>query len=330
MNDWKHLLTAVLAVFALGLTANDALAKKRSKYYTVKDGDTLSGIASRFGCIAKEILRINKSKIPNPDVIAKGLRLYMPKKCRKRRPVSSSPTEPIEDMVRGIKWAINSPFCKQIKQKPQKRFFRSSYRSQCGSGTECRRKHKAFTAFRTKNYGYFRGFGDKELNANNPQHYTQWIDFMEKKVRLNQLAIHPLKCAERAIKKRCKKCTPDPKYPGECKKKFPYKPRVLSGLRHRNTFRGGEVSNHVYGIAIDLDPSHNTCCGCVGKWKKHPKCRRKLPKNQRMIMPMCWVKEFEKFGFYWLGNDKLQDTMHFEFLGDPDRIRRAVRKYRNQ
>ena len=39
-----------------------------------------------------------------------------------------------------------------------------------------------------------------------------------------------------------------------------------------------------------------------------------------MAMPECWVHAFEKYGFYWLGNDQLQDTMHFEFLADPERI----------
>jgi len=157
---------------------------------------------------------------------------------------------------------------------------------------------------------------------------------MGKRVRMNQLVIHPLKCAERAVIKHCRKCKEDSAYPNECevkKKWFPYKPRVVSGLRHRNTFRGGEVSNHVYGIAIDFDPSHNTCCGCVGKWKRHAKCRnRKLQTYERMRMPMCWVEEFEEYGFYWLGNDSLKDTMHFEFLGDPDVIRRTVRTYRNK
>jgi hypothetical protein len=32
------------------------------------------------------------------------------------------------------------------------------------------------------------------------------------------------------------------------------------------------------------------------------------------------VNAFTKFGFYWLGEDPMQDTMHFEFLGDPDTI----------
>ena len=39
-----------------------------------------------------------------------------------------------------------------------------------------------------------------------------------------------------------------------------------------------------------------------------------------MAMPKSWVDTFERFGFYWLGHDVLQDTMHFEFLGDPDKV----------
>ena len=40
-------------------------------------------------------------------------------------------------------------------------------------------------------------------------------------------------------------------------------------------------------------------------------------------MPACWVKAFERFGFYWLGRDELEDTMHFEFLGDPAKIKKG-------
>ena len=154
-------------------------------------------------------------------------------------------------MVSGIKWTPNGKFCKTLKKKlkPNPKFNRGYYRGRgCGSYAECKKRHRAFTNFRTKNYGYFPGFGDKELNPNNPAHYSQWIEFMGKRVRLNQLVIHPLKCAERAVTKHCRKCKEDPDYPNECevkKKWFPYKPRVVSGLRHRNTYRGGEVSNHV-------------------------------------------------------------------------------------
>ena len=89
----------------------------------------------------------------------------------------------------------------------------------------------------------------------------------------------------------------------------------------RNTYRGGEVTNHAYGIAIDIDPSENTCCGCVKPWSDAPACKRVTQSEyDHMAMPECWVHAFERYGFYWLGHDVLKDTMHFEFLGDPDRI----------
>ena len=56
-------------------------------------------------------------------------------------------------------------------------------------------------------------------------------------------------------------------------------------------------------------------------WNDAPACKRP-GKNEydHMEMPECWVHAFERFGFYWLGHDVLRDTMHFEFLGDPDKI----------
>jgi hypothetical protein len=42
---------------------------------------------------------------------------------------------------------------------------------------------------------------------------------------------------------------------------------------------------------------------------------------ERTALPRCWIDAFERFGFYWLGRDPgLRDTMHFEFLGDPELI----------
>jgi hypothetical protein len=140
-------------------------------------------------------------------------------------------------------------------------------------------------------------------------------------IRINKRVIPALKCVERALKESCATCTEDPAFPRECTKRFPYKPRRLSGIRFKNSFRGGEISNHVFGIAVDVDPSENTCCKCVAKWRSHPLCKqRDLKVHERMIMPICWVEIFEKYGFYWLGHDRLQDTMHFEFLGKPEII----------
>ena len=92
-------------------------------------------------------------------------------------------------------------------------------------------------------------------------------------------------------------------------------------MRSFNTFHTGEISNHVYGIAIDIDPDRNPCCGCIGA-SHFPRCKGgPQPAYPPMKLPQCWVDSFEKYGFYWLGNDPdLRDTMHFEFLGDPDKI----------
>jgi hypothetical protein len=126
-------------------------------------------------------------------------------------------------------------------------------------------------------------------------------------VRMHRKVIPALACVEEEITRACAD--------------HPYRPSVLAGIRFRNTYRGGEVTNHAYGIAIDVDPAQNTCCGCVQPWSSAEACRRPAATEyDRMVMPECWVHAFERFGFYWLGHDKLRDTMHFEFLGDPDRI----------
>src|SRR5262249_29567580 len=101
-----------------------------------------------------------------------------------------------------------------------------------------------------------------------------------------------------------------------------YTPRAIGGFRTANTYRGVEVSNHLLGIAIDIDPERNPCCGCVDPWPTNPICKKRGPVYKRTALPRCWIQSFERFGFDWLGHDKLEDTMHFEFLGDPDRITR--------
>ena len=105
--------------------------------------------------------------------------------------------------------------------------------------------------------------------------------------------------------------------------KHPYHPTAVSGFRDHNSYRGGEITNHLFGLAIDIDPERNPCCHCVEPWPDHPACQgEKKSAYERMAMPKCWVDAFEKYGFYWLGRDFLQDTMHFEFLGRPDRVKR--------
>lgn len=161
--------------------------------------------------------------------------------------------------------------------------------------------------YRTEKYGYFEGFGNPKANAHPPKFYAKSTNFMGMPLQVHEKIIPALKCVEAALKA------------GPAGDE--YKPHAAGGIRFKNTYRGVEVSNHVYGIAIDIEPDKNSCCGCVAPWPDHPLCKAKNKTVwERMAMPKSWVEIFERYGFYWLGHDVLQDTMHFEFLGDPDKI----------
>lgn len=161
--------------------------------------------------------------------------------------------------------------------------------------------------FRTEKYGHFPGFGSPSSNAHPPRFYAKSTTFMGLAVSVNEHIIPALACVEAALKQS-----------GADQQ---YHPKSMGGIRFQNTYRGSEISNHVYGIAVDIEPQVNTCCGCVRPWNDHPLCKKKVQSIfERMAMPKSWVDVFERYGFYWLGHDVLQDTMHFEFLGDPDAI----------
>jgi hypothetical protein len=201
------------------------------------------------------------------------------------------------------------PACNE--QQPQDFLVRGNWQTKARMTTEEQRARRAVAAhairYRTEQYGFFEGFGESAWNAHPPSFYARSVTLFGLRVRLNERIIPAARCAEAAIASACTAT--------------PYAPHRLSGLRDRNTYHNGEVSNHVFGIAIDIDPDTNTCCHCVAEWQDHPLCRREATSIfERMSMPECWVTQFERFGFYWLGHDQLQDTMHFEFLGDPDRI----------
>ncbi len=161
--------------------------------------------------------------------------------------------------------------------------------------------------YRTDQYGRFNGFGRPGPDSQPPSTFVVPTTFMGLPVKMHRKVVPALACVEEEIKNTCAG--------------HPYTAHALAGIRYKNTYRGGEVTNHAYGIAIDVDPSINTCCGCVKPWNDAPACKRAAKTEyDRMAMPECWVHAFERFGFYWLGHDVLRDTMHFEFLGDPDRI----------
>ena len=172
-----------------------------------------------------------------------------------------------------------------------------------------RAMHQKAIRYRTLKYGYVDGFGDPAWNTHAPIDAAAKTRFMGLRLGVHKKIVPALRCVEETIRATCSEA---------------YHPSSLSGLRDTNTFHNGEVSNHRYGIAVDIDPEKNVCCGCVGPAANHPVCKRASSLAERMAMPTCWVDAFERFGFYWLGRDELEDTMHFEFLADPDRIVRKA------
>jgi len=177
-------------------------------------------------------------------------------------------------------------------------------------GLERKANHRRSIEFRTRHYGYVDGFGEPTWNRFEPKHYTAAGSFFGIKIRMNARVLVALGCVEESIKQACEST--------------PYSPRVLDGLRFKNTFHNNEVSNHTYGIAIDVDWDKNPCCGCIAPINASARCKDTSLTTawERTYLPKCWVDQFERFGFYWLGKDELEDTMHFEFLGDPEKIAR--------
>src|SRR5690606_34654254 len=102
--------------------------------------------------------------------------------------------------------------------------------------------------YRTRHYGRFPGFGSRSDNPFPPQYYAKRTKFMGNPLVVHEKIVPALACVEAALKSECKHA--------------PYQPRQVSGLRFENTFKDYEVSNHVYGIAIDIDSHLNPCCGC--------------------------------------------------------------------
>ena len=197
------------------------------------------------------------------------------------------------------------------EQPPQPFLIRTNYMPKPGASRDDIRRgqagHEEAIRYRTEHYGFVRGFGKPEMNPHPPAFYTENIKWFGLPVVVHKKVVPALQCVEAEIKRVCTD--------------KPYTPHALGGIRFNNTYHTGEITNHAYGIAMDVDPAINSCCGCVPPWNSNPLCHRAVKSEyERMLMPECWVHQFERFGFYWLGHDPMRDTMHYEFLGDPDKI----------
>src|SRR6478735_2056802 len=192
-------------------------------------------------------------------------------------------------------------------QKPQPFLIRSNF---VKHGALNATAHEQALKYRAEQYGSVEGLGLERYNKQKAYASAVSVRFMGLPLQIHKRVAPALQCVERYLERNC------------TGPKERYTPRALGGFRQTNTYRGGEVSNHLFGIAIDIDPNRNPCCGCVAPWPDHPACKSPAESVfERTALPRCWIDSFERYGFYWLGRDpELRDTMHFEFLGDPERL----------
>jgi hypothetical protein len=250
-----------------------------------------------------------------PSVIAPVVAAIEPSATVMKAAAPATPVEPPATPAAPTTRVELPSLCNEQSPQPflAKAHF-DSFNATGGSAREWRQILNKAVRYRTEQYGYVKGFGEKEWNESTPTDQASVVTFFGVSVQIHRKIAPALACVETAIRAQCAN--------------HPYQPWVLSGLRKHNTYLNGEVSNHVYGIALDVDPKRNPCCGCVGEWGASERCQNDKTKFERMDMPRCWVTEFERFGFYWLGHSKLEDTMHFEFLADPNQIVRKAERIR--
>lgn len=207
--------------------------------------------------------------------------------------------EPVEAAPRTR--AAAAPRC--VKQRPQSFLIRGNYLARGGAA------HARSLRYRVEEYGHLDGIGPQGVNPDPVTKFLRNTTFFGLPLQVHQRIVPALRCVEADLRKSCRR--------------VPYQPKAVGGYRDYNSYRHGEVTNHLFGIAIDIDPIDNPCCRCVQPWPDNPRCQKPARSvYDRMAMPECWVKVFERYGFYWLGHDQLQDTMHFEFLGNPDKLGR--------
>jgi hypothetical protein len=226
-------------------------------------------------------------------------------------PAAVAPAVPATVAVERAALPVRTAEARCREQRAQRFLLRDGQIARIGAPAAERRAIEAARErsieYRTRQYGRVPGVGSSLEQRRPPSFYARRARFMGLPVVLHERVLPALACVEQALLRECAE--------------HAYRPKRLGGLRRQNTFKDYEVSNHLFGIALDVDPDLNPCCHCVGNWSKHGACAKQVSSIfERMAMPKCWVDVFERHGFHWLGHDELQDTMHFEFLGDPERI----------
>ncbi len=144
-------------------------------------------------------------------------------------------------------------------QRPQVFLERPSY---VRNGAIVGDAHAKAIRYRVANYGFINGMGQEGINRTSAESMAARTEFFGHAIRVNRRIVPALQCVEERIEHQC------------TKPRDAYYPKNIGGMRVSNTIRGGEISNHLFGIAIDIDPDRNPCCHCVGDWKKDPEMRK--------------------------------------------------------
>jgi len=190
-------------------------------------------------------------------------------------------------------------------QRPQKFLERRAFLK---GGMLDSSKHARALRYFAEHYGNAGDDATTRWNSEPAIGQAKSVKFFGLPISIHSKIAGALACVEKRIRKTCHG-------------RSSYTPISVGGFRDANTYRGTEVSNHLFGIAIDIDPERNPCCGCVDPWPNSPLCKGDAKTvYERTALTKGWIRAFQRYGFDWLGHDELADTMHFEFLGDPDRI----------
>jgi hypothetical protein len=124
-------------------------------------------------------------------------------------------------------------------------------------------RHARAVRYRVEHYGSveLEDMDLEPMNAVRAPSQAVGVRFMGLWVNVHKKIAPALRCVEKRIRKVC------------TRRKDQYRPQALGGFRDGNSYRGGEISNHLFGIAIDIDSDRNPCCGCVSPWPDHPACK---------------------------------------------------------
>lgn len=287
------------ALFVFGARPLEARADDESSGASAPADDKRSkGNKSRAESSAKAASKAKGKRRAEEAARAKAeARERAKEKARQRAEAREKAKEKARQKARAKAWAACQP------HKPQAFLQRSTF---VRNGALDPQRHERALRFFAEHYGSVEVETTKRWSTDAARSHSKTVRFMGLPVVVHERVAQPLRCVERRIQ-------------ATCKGKSSYTPRAVGGFRDGNTYRGGEVSNHLFGIAIDIDPERNPCCGCVDPWPTHALCKKEGASSiyDKTALPKCVVQAFERYGFYWLGRDSLQDTMHFEFLGDP-------------